>query len=626
MNPERTISILYAPSKSTTLSFSPYLTSLAEEPALCRFFNHWKACGLGRPPHIVSGPRIDRDTIFNLAQAENLEVLGVQPCSFFDVLLAIAERHPAISIEWVPLSLVLGPKDLTTRLREHHQRSGNRYSRYVRSPAGSSPEIFDSSLLRELAPFVPTRWREDTGAFIRTLLANSEQECLGIDLPCVPLDCPATFVTTPATLPERVCLVSPEDFNIANEVWATVEEDRTGRWAEWKRAVVRRRTGIIGSRRCRDSFVDSNVPRPTRILYVSNNSPYSGAEEVFVNLARGLSGSEQYEQAALIGLVGLLADKLQHAGVKVQVSTEDLTSPNIENEQRIVELFQQLKPDLLHFNGIVGYPVLSIASLMGIPIVQHVHVAVLDGYSQQLSRANRIICVSDFVAGQVRALDIDPQRIEVIRNGVDTDRFRYQPCADRDARRTFGIPIDAFCVLMIGRYSPDKRHEVAVRAFAQAKIDIPRLHGVFVGEPISDADGYRRIQALVDECGLRANLTFIDFQNPIELVEQACDALIMPSEGDPFPVCVLEAMALGLPVVAARSGGIVEMLDAETGILIDPGDHLAMARALVRLASDASLPTQLTLAARRRIDDELNLRTFIARVGGVFRDALSERP
>jgi mannosyltransferase len=85
------------------------------------------------------------------------------------------------------------------------------------------------------------------------------------------------------------------------------------------------------------------------------------------------------------------------------------------------------------------------------------------------------------------------------------------------------------------------------------------------------------------------------------------DVFVLPSREDPFPLAVLEAMAAGLPVVATRSGGIVEQVTPETGVLVEAGDASALAAAVSELLDDPAARGSMGRAARERVTAEFGL-------------------
>jgi glycosyltransferase involved in cell wall biosynthesis len=235
-------------------------------------------------------------------------------------------------------------------------------------------------------------------------------------------------------------------------------------------------------------------------------------------------------------------------------------------------------------------------------------------------RADRLVTVSRFVADQVIATGIPRDKIDVVINGANLDRFR--PDIDGSSlRQEYGVAPDAPLVLQLARIVYHKRQEDVVRAFAIACKQAPELRCLIIGWETPGRSGafptYRaELQHICEQEGLGDRLTIAPARPEAPQLMAAADIVAMPSIDDPCPLVVTEAMAAGKPVIGAASGGIPELIsDGETGFLVPPRSPEALAEKLVALAQDPALRAQMGQAARRRAEtyfDEARLAAQFA--------------
>lgn len=176
--------------------------------------------------------------------------------------------------------------------------------------------------------------------------------------------------------------------------------------------------------------------------------------------------------------------------------------------------------------------------------------------------------------------ECDPTRLHVIPNGIDTRRFAPNAAARARARAELGIPEEAWVVGTVGRLSPEKNQGLLIDAMAPM-LD-PRRHLVIVGDGPERQQLQERAQAT-----LRSELVhFTGARNDPEAWLAAFDAFALTSDSEGLPLVLLEAMAVGLPVVATAVGGIPDVVEHDvTGYLVAPGDRTALTAELVRLAT-----------------------------------------
>jgi len=226
---------------------------------------------------------------------------------------------------------------------------------------------------------------------------------------------------------------------------------------------------------------------------------------------------------------------------------------------------------------------------------------------QMLRRADRLVAASSYLAADlVRSAGVSPHKLDVVMHGTDIERFRPGGADGRKIRAELGIPTDVPLALQLGRLVPDKRAEDFVQALAIARQTVPNLHGLLVGwehpAPFPPYRTYRQmLESISATAGLNGSLVLAPSRPDTPALMAAADMLVHPCDVDVLPLVVAEAMAAGLPVIAADAGGIPEqVVDGETGLLVPPRSPSALAEKMVVLAQDPDLRRRLGEAGRAR--------------------------
>jgi glycosyltransferase involved in cell wall biosynthesis len=194
--------------------------------------------------------------------------------------------------------------------------------------------------------------------------------------------------------------------------------------------------------------------------------------------------------------------------------------------------------------------------------------------------------------------ECESTRLHVIPNGIDTQRFRADAAARLRARTELGIGPDHWVVGTVGRLSPEKNQALLIDA-AASMLDSSR-HLVIVG------DGPERaaLQARARATPRPELVHFTGARNDPQTWLASFDVFALTSDSEGLPLVLLEAMAVGLPVVATKVGGIPDVVKHEaTGYAIAPGDRAALTRELRRLATDPPAALSVARAAQEMVLD-----------------------
>jgi len=207
-------------------------------------------------------------------------------------------------------------------------------------------------------------------------------------------------------------------------------------------------------------------------------------------------------------------------------------------------------------------------------------------------------------------------RIEVIPSGVDLERFRDAKAAD--LRGLLGLSQDAFLVGSVGRLVEVKGHIHLVRAAAK----IEKAHVILVGE--GELQETLRQEAAALGCGDR--LHFLGFSEEVPELLKGFDVFVLPSLNEGMGRALLEAMAAGLPCVATRVGGVVDLIqENKNGVLVPPRDPEALAGAIQELADHREEREAMGLRAREWVDESYGREHMVDRLASLYDQVVAEK-
>ena len=341
-------------------------------------------------------------------------------------------------------------------------------------------------------------------------------------------------------------------------------------------------------------------PPARRVLVVNRVGYLGGVERIILTLAASLDAFGWHPVLACPD-GGPLAQAARQQGTAVAPCGFDRMriTPNPivlarypwalkQGAEDILRQCRALRPDLIH----VHHPVTALYALpaarrFGIPIVLHIHETLPAkrlyalALRAVLPRVAGVFCVSEAALALATALGADPVQTRVVHNGVDA-RFFHAPAAAPPAMvqaAGAGPHVGVFGVL-----EPRKAQHVLLEAAAAVAAEFPAAHFWLVGPAAQkDKQAYAdRLQAMALAAPLRGRVTLAGFQADMIGWLSAMDVVVQPSVAyESFGMSLAEALTLGRPVIAARTGGMPEVVvEGSTGLIVPPGDAPALADAL----------------------------------------------
>jgi glycosyltransferase involved in cell wall biosynthesis len=212
------------------------------------------------------------------------------------------------------------------------------------------------------------------------------------------------------------------------------------------------------------------------------------------------------------------------------------------------------------------------------------------------------------------------EKIVTVPNGIDVKTLhRLTPAQRAEKRVTLGLDAKDVVVGTVARLAKEKDFETFLRAVALARRELPALRSVIIGGGPLRA----HLESFAASLGLANFVQFLGERKDVGEVIQCYDAFLLTSVIEGMPNAVMESQLLGVPVVATRAGGTVDIIrDGETGLLAPIGDYQALASCIVRLFTEDGLWGRISLAAGRQISEGYTIQQLVARTETVYRKLL----
>ena len=307
----------------------------------------------------------------------------------------------------------------------------------------------------------------------------------------------------------------------------------------------------------------------------------------------------------------------------VEVVESDLHRWPTDQLRRIAALVDQRQIDVVHTHVSRAHSFgVLLRWLTGVPCVataQSRHVELHWMFN------DRVIATSDTARRFHRSYNlVRADRIVNIHDFIDYQRWAHLPEEAGPAfRASLGLEEPSLLVGAVAGISRSNAQLDLVRAMPKILAAVPETRLVLAGE-LSDAPYVGQVKSAVEASELGGRVILTGPRDDMDAILAALDIAALPSSEESFPVPLLEAMAAGLPVVAATTGGTREcVLSGETGLLVPPDDVDALAEAITVLLRDPALRRQYGEAARRRIQEHFSPESHTAQIEAVFAELTS---
>jgi glycosyltransferase involved in cell wall biosynthesis len=290
---------------------------------------------------------------------------------------------------------------------------------------------------------------------------------------------------------------------------------------------------------------------------------------------------------------------------------------------------RQHDPGVVHVHSVLQFAALRHAfRLSGMKRVVQVQIDESDEAFQWAFRSppELIVTCARFLVERIRRVVPECQQrrltIASVPNAVNFDEFR--PANKIEAKLHVGCAVDVPMILMLANLAPHKGQATVIRTVARLKQRGTNVQAWLAGKERTDAGDYSaRLEAMIGECGVADRVRLLGHRHDTADLLRAADFLLLPSTHEGLPLCVLEAQATQVPVLAAPTAGIPEVVqNAETGFLLAAADAEGYAAHVQKLLDDPALYRYLAATAFERVRQRHDWSVFSSRMTELYQELL----
>lgn len=362
--------------------------------------------------------------------------------------------------------------------------------------------------------------------------------------------------------------------------------------------------------------------RRLKILHVVLSLDPGGMENGVVNVARGLDPKQFEIHVACLERGGSFVERLPEPQ-----NVYILNKPVGFSWRAVFALrktIAKVKPDVIHTHNLGPLIYAALATMMGVTgkILHGEH-----GFPQSQRTAEslrqrrffyrackRVHAVSAGLRDELIQFGMPDYKIEIILNGVDTDRFSpYDAIA---ARKEINFPTEGPIIGMVGRFDPLKCHLALIAAFEGLSQKLPTSQLLVVGQ---GGQIYDQVLARAKSSPVANRIHMVGFQPEPKRYYQSMDLLVVPSLSEGMSNVVLEAMSCGVPVLGHTACGNAEIITAgKDGILANLKTPKELEKEMINCLSELTRLKQIGQSARETILDRFSIATMVRNYAGLY--------
>lgn len=361
------------------------------------------------------------------------------------------------------------------------------------------------------------------------------------------------------------------------------------------------------------------------ILQIVSSSRVSGAEKHVLVLTEYLH-KRGHNILALCPPGEWLPPQLRDAGATVLERNMSFTRM-LKMANGIKQVMQEHQIDLIHSHLTrATYFGCLMGQLTGKSVVSSVHVHSHDIVYRYIlpQPKNHIITVSDWVRNGFINLGVPPKQVHTIYNGTEFIGAVPPPMTEEPLpiHAEFSLPPDAELIGIFARVNEFKGQHLLVRALRRVICERPHAYLICVG-PV-EPRMQKALWELAATMGVAERVRFTGTRNDVQRILGAMHIVALPSRYEACSMAILEAMAMGKPVIATRAGGNPELvLDNETGLLIERNPD-ALADAILTILNDSDALSRMGSAARSLAESRFSARIMVDNIEALYRKIVQE--
>jgi glycosyltransferase involved in cell wall biosynthesis len=370
-----------------------------------------------------------------------------------------------------------------------------------------------------------------------------------------------------------------------------------------------------------------------KVLQCIRQGQIGGGESHLLSLVENLDKS-RFEPAVLSFTEGPMIDRLKEMNVPTHVI--HTTRPfDFGKWKEVKHFIAETAPDIVHAHGTrANSNVLWAAHSLKIPVIYTVHgwsfhqdqrplvrrIRIMgEKYLTKRSDLNISVSSSNQQSGQKY---IPSFKSIVINNGIDQAKFNPQ-AAYKDIRTELNIPATDTLIVFVARFTSHKQPLSLIEAFSRALPSHPDMHLLMVG----DGDQKEMAIDMIARAGIQHKVTLQSFRQDVPAVLASSDIFVLPSLWEGLPIGLLEALAMGKPVIATKVDGTSEIIEHNVnGMLIDTNNLVDnLTRSLVKLGKDAALRATFSQKAIETVRNKYNAGKMTREIENIYSEFINKK-
>lgn len=361
-----------------------------------------------------------------------------------------------------------------------------------------------------------------------------------------------------------------------------------------------------------------------KILHTEWSEGLGGQEKRVLAEASGLLGRGHY-----VAIACRSRARIKKEAEKLGIAVHNISMRKLYDVASVIRLYSLLKDDKFDIvnthSGVDSWLGGLAAKFAGNPLLirtRHLNIPLkrnLLNFIHYLPDMY-ITCGENMRDNLIRQCGFPRSKVESIPTGTDPEFFEI--VKKREAKSRYGLDIDSPIVTNVGILRRVKGHEVTLKAVKAVIESIPNARFLIVG----DGPRKKALEGFVNDLGIAGHVIFTGFVENIHEIYSFSDVMILSSWSEGLPQSLLQAMAAGVPVVATNVGGVPEVVISETtGILVESGDHAALAKGIIRVLKDTELSSRLTGNAKKIAIEDYSLERMIDKIEDLYRKLLEQK-
>jgi glycosyltransferase involved in cell wall biosynthesis len=358
-----------------------------------------------------------------------------------------------------------------------------------------------------------------------------------------------------------------------------------------------------------------------KVLLLCEFATLNGGEQSMLSTLSGVRAEDFSPFVACPG-EGPLADSLAERGIEVIPFScfdgESKRKPLHQLREELGKLIERIRPDVFHANSLsMGRLSGPVAAELHVPCIGHLRdiIKLSPQVVKDLNCHGRLLAVSSATREYHLAQGLDAEKTFVVHNGVDLERFRPRS-ATGFLHDELKLPREANLIAAIGQLGLRKGQEIFVKAAEMIAERWPDAYFLLIGRRCSSKNESQEFEAALHEAArssLAGRLHFLGVRTQMESILGELTMLVHPARQEPLGRVLLEAGAVGVPIIATNVGGTSEIFppESKSALLVPSDDPVAIAEAMEELLQDEEKRDQLGRSARLRIETAFDVRRAV---------------